>query len=407
MKHPCCNTRPVPAGGKAQPGHPALDRILTHPIWGLLALILVLGLALLITYAIALPISGWFNSTVVLSLNTLLGELLAGGPGWLSGMILNGVLSGVGTVLSFIPILLVFFTILALFEGSGYMARASRVTDRYLRRLGLPGQACIPLSMGFGCNTSAVLGCRMLKERRVRLLAMLLVPFVPCTSRMAVIAFLTPAFFGASAPWVTWGLISFNLVTLALVALLASHLAGTPHQPAVELALPPFRAPRPRAVLGYIGANTAEFIGKAGSLILLFTLFTWALSYFPGGEIETSYLATLGQAITPLGAWAGLSDWRLNVALLASLGSKENIVAVLAVLFPVLAGADLSTQVAQVLSPAARLAFLVIQMLFIPCAGTLAALRHESGSWKLPAFAIALMLSISLAAGALVYQMGK
>ena len=397
--------RLIPANSISQVDSKKIDRVLTHPFWGLLILIGILGLALGLTYAAALPASAWIYRSVVLSLNANLTTALSASPEWLRGMVVDGILAGAGTVLSFIPVLLIFFTILAVLEASGYLARASRVTDRYLLLLGLPGHACIPLSMGFGCNTSAILGCRILDDRRSRLLTMLLVPFIPCTSRLAVIAFLTPAFFGSAAGWITWGLVSVNLLVLGAVGFFVNRLARRKRVLVHHPKLPPVRLPALRAVVRYIWANTAEFLTKAGTLILVFSVFTWALSYFPTGNVEDSYLAYLGRFLAPIGAWAGLDDWRFIVALLSSLVAKENSIATLGVLFPVVAGGpELSAQVAQVLSPAARLAYLVIQMLFIPCAGTLTAIRQESGSWKLAAVVIGLMLCISMLVSVAVYQ---
>lgn len=385
----------------------SLDFALTHPFWGLLFLIGILGLALILTYTVALPASNWLYATVISTFSDFLTGLLQSAPVWLRVVLVDGVVAGVGTVLSFIPILLIFFTILGLLEESGYMARASKVTDRYLQWLGLPGKACIPLSMGFGCNTSAILGCRILEDRRARVLTMLLVPFVPCTSRLAVIALLTPAFFGADAMWVTWGLISFNLLALGLVGFTANWLKPR-KQVSMPLAfLPALKAPQPKPLFRYIGKNILDFMGKARSLVIVSTL-VWTLSYLPSGQIEVSYLARFGQALTPLGNWAGLEDWRFIVALLSSLASKENAVAVLGVLFPLTADVQgISQQVALALSPAARLAFLVAQMLFVPCASTLAAMKQESGSWKLSVLEIALMLVISFLAGVLIYQVGR
>ncbi len=389
----------------AQVDSSKLDRVLTHPFWGLLILIGILGLALGLTYAAALPASAWIYRSVILALNSTLTSALAGSPIWVRGIVVDGILAGAGTVLSFVPVLLIFFTILAILEASGYLARSSRVTDRYLYLLGLPGHACIPLSMGFGCNTSAILGCRILDDRRSRLLTMLLVPFIPCTSRLAVIAFLTPAFFGSAAGWITWGLISVNLLVLGIVGFFVNRIGKRRRRLMPIPKLPPIRMPAARAVGRYVWQNTAEFLAKAGTLILVFSVFTWALSYFPTGHVEESYLAYAGRLLAPIGAWAGLDDWRFIVALLSSLVTKENSIAVLGVLFPVAAGGpELSAQVALVLSPAARLAYLLIQMLFIPCAGTLTAIRQESGSWKLAAVVIGLMLCISMLVSVAVYQ---
>lgn len=384
-----------------------LDRVLTHPLWGLLILIGILGAVLFLTYTVALPASTWLYSGIVVALSALHDTFFLHAPEWLSTIFFHGVVAGVGTVLSLVPILLVFFTILGVLEESRYMLRASRVTDRYLQWLGLPGKACIPLSMGFGCNTTAVLGCRIIEERRSRLLTMLLVPFIPCTSRMAVIALLATAFFGSQAVWVTWGLISVNLVILALVGYTVNRIKPSNKVQPSALYLPSYHLPGGLAVLNYIWRNVWDFLGKTPGLVIFSTI-TWALSYFPTGQIETSYLADFGRAVLPAGRIAGLEDWRMIVALIASLASKENAIAVLGVLFPPVAGAaGISGQLSAVLTPAARLAFLVIQMLFIPCASTLMAMRHASGTWKLALVEIVMTLGLSIAAGLLVYQVGR
>lgn len=382
----------------------ALDRVFVHPFWGLLILISILGMTIGLTYVIALPASNWLYHTIVFHFHSLLEFILGSAPVWIRVVLVEGVLAGIGTVLSFVPILLIFFTILGLLETSGYLARATRVTDRYLFWLGLPGKACIPLSMGFGCNTSAIMGCRIVEDRRARLLTMLLVPFVPCTSRLAVIALLAPAFFGAQSIGVTWGLVSINLLALAGVGFLANRIKPRQWHTDGTHFLPPYRAPYPEAVIRYVWRNIIDFLGKTRTLVLFATL-AWTLSYLPNGQIETSLLAQFGRALVPLGQLAGLEDWRFIVALLASLASKENAVAVMSVLFPLTPGGQsLSVLVGQALSPAGRLAFLVIQMLFVPCASTLAAMRQETGSWRLTIIEIGLTLILSLLVGVGVYQ---
>ncbi len=418
MKPPQKHSQPLfehatARGARAQDGRmpqsPAQDLrslvpLLAHPLWGLLILVGALGMTLFVTYYAAIPAANWLYTTVFHALSHLVDAWLGGLPAWARVVLSQGVIGGVGTVLSFVPILLVFFTVLGLLEESNYLAYASRITDRYLQWIGLPGMACIPLSMGFGCNTSAILGCRVLKERRSRLLTMLLVPFVPCTSRLAVVALLTPVFFGGDALWVTWGLVTTNLVVLAGVGFTVNWLrprkTGIPHM----LALPNLRVPQPRRVLAYITRNILEFLTKMRILVFFSTL-VWALSYFPNGQIGDSYLAAFGQALVPAGRLAGLEDWRFIVAMLASFASKENVIAVLGVLFPLVGGEHtLSTQVGAALSPAARLSFLVMQMLFIPCASTLAAIRQESASWKFVVLQTGLMLGASVVTGVIVFQ---
>lgn len=384
-----------------------LFAIVIDPLWGLLIFIGILGITLFCTYQIALPASNWIYNTLVRTAAAVVDGLLQNQAGWLRVILVQGIIGGIGTVLSFVPILLIFFTVLGLLEKSNYLAYSTRITDRYLQWIGLPGTACIPLSMGFGCNTSAVLGCRVLKERRSRLLTMLLVPYVPCTSRLAVIALLTPAFFGKDAVWVTWGLISVNLIVLASISFIISKVKPQPVNLLRQGHLPPIQWPEPKPFLRYVIQNILEFLTKMRMLVVVSTLI-WGLSYFPDGQLNTSYLARFGQGVLPIGQLAGLSDWRFIVAMLASFASKENVIAVLGVLFPLHAsGQTLSSQITSVLPPAARLSFLVMQMLFIPCVSTLAAIRQESASRKFVVLQTGLMLLISIVAGILVFQITR
>lgn len=387
----------------------SLDRLATHPLWGVLILLAILGVALWITYRLALPAAAWLQHAFSVHVGGVLRQLLAAGPLWLERLVVEGMLGGVGTVISFVPVLLVFFSMIALLEDSGYMSRAALVTDRYLQRMGLPGKACVPLCMGFGCNTPAVLGCRILSERRSRLLTMMLVPLVPCTSRLAVITFLAPLFFGQRALLVTWGLVVLNLAILGLTGMVIRRLmpSKTRLSEPDATGLTPYRVPSILGIGRQVFHNTLEFLSKMGILVV-FSALIWGLSSFPLGQPEQSLLAQIGKALLPLGQWMGIHDWRLIVALLASFAAKENTLAVMGVLFPVVAGGPtLSQQVAAALPGAAGIAFLVVQMLFVPCIATVTAIRHESGSWKYALLAVNFSLILSLLLGTSAYWLAN
>jgi ferrous iron transport protein B len=384
-----------------------IDALAAHPVWGIACLIAILGVILLVTYQVALPVSIWIQHLLVDGLGGLALVLLATAPEVLRVLVIDGLLAGMGTAFSFLPVLFVFFTALALLEESGYLLRASVVMDRYLKRLGLPGSACVPLSMAFGCNTPAVLGCRMLRDRRSQILTTLLIPFVPCTSRLAAIIFLTPIFFGARAPLVTWGLIVINLLVLISMASFVHKVSPRPVVRDFPARLPDYRLPTLKGILVYIWKNISEFMVKVGTLIPILSLIVWALSYFPAGDMQTSYLAGFGRWLLPVGGWVGITDWRFIVALLTSFISKENSIAVLGILFSASSGeGTFLTQIAAVLSPSSALAFLVMQMLFVPCAATVVAIRHESGR-KSALLSVGLMLLISLVVGGVIYQFGR
>jgi ferrous iron transport protein B len=315
------------------------------------------------------------------------------------------VIGGAGTVITFLPILVIFFAVLSLLEDVGYMARAAYVMDRFMHLIGLHGKSFMPLFLGFGCNVPAVMGARIIDSRRARLLTILLAPLVPCAGRMAVIVFITPIFFGRAATLVAWGLVAVSLFVLAAVGVLLNKWVLKGEQGAFIMELPLYHRPNTRTIGIQVWHNSAEFLKKAGTLILVMSVIVWVLSTLPHGTIETSYLARVGHALSPLGALMGL-DWRMMVALLTSLVAKENSIATMGVLFGAEGGAatGLEATLAAVLTPAAALAFLIVQMLFVPCVATVAAIKQETRSWGWTAFALGLLLCVSLAGGIAVYH---
>lgn len=384
-----------------------LDKIATHPIGGIAVLVSILGLVFWLTYTAAMPAVNWLDQQVIASLAKGLRLALSTAPAWLTSLLVDGLIAGAGAVLSLIPILIVFFTILGLLEDVGYLTRSAYVMDRFMHWIGLHGRSFLPLFIGFGCNVPGILGARIIEDRQARLLTILLTPFVPCTGRMAVIAFLAPAFFGQQAALVTWGLVAGNIMLLFLVGFIVNRGIFKGMRSAFIMEMPLYHIPNAKTIALYVWNNTWAFIRKAGSVILVASALIWLLSYLPDGEIQTSWLASFGRWLEPAGQWLGLSDWRWIVALLTSFIAKENTIATLGVLYNHETNLGLADQVARTLTPAAALAILVMQMTFIPCAATVAAMRQEIGNWKWPAFQVILMMFISFGAAALIYQLGR
>ena len=381
-----------------------LDRVAVHPLWGMALLFAALALVFGLTFWVASPIQVWLDVGVVVPLRDGLRTALAGAPHWLAALLADGVLGGAGLVLTFLPILVVFFAALALLEETGYLARAAYVMDRFMHLLGLHGRSFLPLFLGFGCNVPAVMGARVIESRSARLLTILLAPLVPCSARLAVLAFLVPIFFREHALAVAVLLVLANLVVLAALGVALNHTLFRGEHAAFIMELPLYRAPSPRGIARFVWNNTQAFLRKAGGLILALSALVWALGYFPGADLEHSWLARFGHGLAPLGALLGL-DWRMLVALLTSFVAKENAVATLGILYG--AGskaAGLAGTLAAQVAPASALSFLAATMLFIPCVATVAAMRQETGSWRWTLFGVALLLAIALGAAALVYQ---
>jgi ferrous iron transport protein B len=320
-------------------------------------------------------------------------------------LVADGMIGGVGSVITFLPILVIFFAALAFLEDVGYMARSAYVMDNFMHLMGLHGKSFLPLFLGFGCNVPAVMGTRVIEARPARLLTIFVAPLVPCTARLAVVAFLAPAFFGAQAVLVSWGLILLALMILILTGVLLNRTVFRGERSAFVMEMPLYHLPNARTIGLLVGQRTVSFIKKAGTTILGISVAIWVLSVLPGGSLETSYLASLGRLLEPVGRGMGL-DWRLTVALLASFVAKENSIAVLGVIFGSSEGAGLAQTLASTFSPASALAFLTVSMLFIPCAATVAVIRQETGSLKWTLANVIALLAISLAAGSGVYAIG-
>lgn len=377
-----------------------VDGVATHPLWGLALLLGMFALVFWATYTVATPLVEWLDVAVIHVVAEQARLLLAPAPAWLSGLVVDGLFAGAGTVLTFLPILVIFFALLGVLEDVGYLTRAAYVMDRFMHWMGLHGKSFMPLFLGFGCNVPAVMGTRIMEDRRSRLLTILLAPLVPCAGRMAVIIFLAPAFFGPAATLVSWGLVAFNLILLMLVGIVTSRLVFHGEHTAFIMEIPLYHLPNARTIGLFVWQNTWAFIRKAGTLILIFSAVIWVLSVLPGGDIENSLVAGVGHWLEPVGRLMGLGDWRLMVALLTSLTAKENTIATLGILFGAAEGdGGLAGRVAAVLTPAGALAFLAVQMLFVPCVATVATIKHETASWRWTVFSVGLSLVVSLLGG--------
>jgi ferrous iron transport protein B len=382
-----------------------LDRWATHPVWGLGLLALVLGGVYAVTFTLGVPLQGALQAYLVVPLATHIKALSGLGPWWVRGFLADGLLAGVGTVLSFLPVLVIFFAALAVIEDTGYMARAAYVTDRFMHLMGLHGKSSLPLLLGFGCNVPAVMGARILESRQARLLTIMLAPLVPCASRMTIVVFVAPLFFGRYAALVALGMVALALGTLALVGIFTKVFLLRGERTAFIMEMPLYHRPQVRTVTMQVWRSCFEFLRKAGTLILLFSGVLWVVATFPGGSIGTSWLARLGRLLAPVGVLMGL-DWRMMVALLTSAFAKENAIATFGILFGG-GGEPVTVALARVLTPAAALAYLVAQMLFVPCAATVVTIKQEAGGWRWALLSIAVLLAIAMLAAITTYQIGR
>ncbi len=380
-----------------------LDRVAAHPVWGLFVLAGILGLVFWLTFTVGAPLQEWLDVVVVGGLAEMASAALSGAPWWLHGLLVDGIIGGVGSVLTFLPILVIFFAAFGLLEDVGYMARAAYVMDNLMHLMGLHGKSFLPLFLGFGCNVPAIMGTRVIDSWPARLLTILIAPLVPCTARMAVVAFLAPAFFGANALWVTWGLVLFSLATLVALGTALNRILFKGERSAFIMEMPLYHIPNLRTVGMLVWQRALSFVIKAGTVILVISAIIWALSVLPGGEIESSYLAQFGQLFEPVGRLMGF-DWRLTVALLTTFPAKENAIATLGVLYGGTSDTGLAVALTQAYSLATAISFLAVTMLFVPCLATVAVIKQETNSWRWALINVGMFLVISLLAGMLIYN---
>jgi len=381
-----------------------LDRWATHPFFGLVLLALILGAVFGLTFTLGSPAQEWMDARLITPFGELVAGWLSSGPLWLQSLVVDGIIGGVGSVLTFLPILVIFFAAFGFLEDVGYMARAAYVMDNFMHWMGLHGKSFLPLFLGFGCNVPAVIGSRVIDTKKSRILTILLAPFVPCTARMAVVAFLAPAFFGNRAVWVIWGLVLFSLVMMVLLGVILNRVLFKGERTALIMEMPLYHVPNLRTIGMLVWQRSISFVKKAGTIILGISVVIWALSMLPDGNIENSLLASIGKLSEPVGRWMGM-DWKLTVALLTSFVAKENAIATLGILFGGTEGTGLAQTLSAIYTPATALAFLTVSLLFIPCVATLAVIKQETGSWKWTALNIGLMLVVSIASASLVFHL--
>ncbi len=380
-----------------------IDKYATHPILGLVILLAVMGLIFWVTYTLGAPLQDLLNHYIVEIPTDWISAHSSGIPGWLVSLVVDGIIGGAGLVITFAPILFVFFFSMGLLEDVGYMARGAFAMDRFMHRMGLHGKSFMPLFLGFGCNVPAVMGTRIIESRRARLLTLLLVPLVPCSARMVVLSFMTTVFFSNIAPLVTWGLVVLNLIVLGVSGVLMNKFVFKGERTAFIMELPLYHTPDWKALTVRAWQRLWLFVKNAGTLIVSAAILIWFLSYFPGGGIERSYLSVIGKFLAPIGRLMGL-DWKMLVALLASFVAKENSIATMGVLLGG-SGENLAKLLPHIISPAGALAFLVTQMLFIPCVATVATMYRELENKLWLVFDIVFLTIVAFGAGIGVYQL--
>lgn len=347
--------------------------------------------------------------------------------GLLKDMIVDGAISGVGSVIVFLPNILILYLFISLLEDTGYMARAAFIMDKFMHRMGLHGKSFIPMVMGFGCNVPAVMATRTIENPKSRLITMLVLPFMSCSARIPIYVVLISAFFPRYGAWVMLGLYALGILAAIIMARLFSKFLMRGEDLPFVMELPPYRLPTAKSVLRHTWEKGRQYLRKMGGTILVFSLIIWALSYFPRTEssqvptvAETtvvstnqshgatdvqpqiatakpaqtaeptmSYLERIGRFIAPVLSPMGY-DWKMSVGILSGVGAKELVVSTLAVMY---AGEEIDADDASSdshllsalqnnMTPAVALSYLIFVLFYFPCIATIIAIKNESGGWK-------------------------
>lgn len=394
-----------------------LDRVLTHRIWGIPIFLAVMAVVFFLTFSLGNWIKSYLESAVGL-LSGWVGEGLSAihTNEVLSSLIVDGVIGGVGAILTFLPNISILFLALALLEDSGYMARVAYVMEGIMSRLGLSGRAFIPMILGFGCTVPAIMASRVLASRRDQYKVMLITPFMSCSARLTVYTLFAGMFFAEQAVLAAYSMYLIGIAAAIAVAAVAHRMDRRKSPRYLLIELPEYRAPDARTVMICVWEKVKDYLVKAGTTIFIATLLIWLLLHLgPGGfpaDPSDSFGAAIGRFLVPVFAPIGLGFWQIIVALIAGLSAKEVVVSCCAVLFGAAgSGAgepSLSAALAAIgFGPLNAYCMMLFCLLYIPCVAALATIRRESGSWKWTAFSAAFQLMTAWGLSFAVYQIGR
>ena len=374
-----------------------LDKVLTDRVWGIPVFLLIMGVVFFLTFTVGDVLKGYMEDFIGWFGDGLEGLLTA----WsvsdaLKSLIIDGVLGGVGTIITFLPNILILFLTLGFLEDSGYMARVAYVMEDIMSCLGLSGKAFIPLLLGFGCTVPAVMASRALEHKRDRFKVMLITPFMSCNARLTIYILFSEMFFGKNAMVVAYSMYLIGLVVAILVALLLHGIEKAQNRQTEDyllIELPEYKMPDLHTVAIYMWEKVKSYLEKAGTTIFVATILIWFLLNFgPTGyttDAGESFGAILGHVLVPLFRPIGLGFWQICLALLAGISAKEVVVSSCAVLFGITnasSGAGMAEFAADLeaigFTSLNALCLMIFCLLYVPCAAALATIHKESGSWK-------------------------
>jgi ferrous iron transport protein B len=394
------------------------DTYLTHPVWGLLSFIFIIWAIFFFTFKLgAYPQAGieWLmDQSAILIKNNM-------NQGWFSDFLSQGVIMGVGSVLAFLPNILILFFFLSLLQETEYISRAATIMDRYMHRIGLHGSSFIPLLMGFGCNVPAIMATRTIKRKSDRILTMLMIPYIPCSARIPTFLLFSGIFFPENQV-LTLSLLYFGGILIGIVmALIFKKIFFNFGIRDYAIPLPCYKRPSFVYSVNNMWDAAWQYLKKIGTVVLLAVIIVWALDYFPlkdrsNPQIErVSYLESFGKVVEPALKPLGF-DWKMSVSLVTGVTAKEFIISTLGVVYKADENTDSDDEIntslmsrireEEMFNKANALSFMIFALLYMPCVATAFTIRKETNTWKWAILSIVSTIAIAWLASFVAYRIG-
>lgn len=398
-----------------------VDKVLTHPFWGIPMFLLIMCAVFFLTFTVGDLLKGVFEQGLAwLSAAALAGLDAIGVTAWLKSLIVDGIIAGVGGILTFIPNIFILFLALAVLEDSGYMSRVAYVMDSVMGRVGLSGKAFLPMILGFGCTVPAIMATRALETEHDRRKTMFVTPFMSCSARLPIYVLFSDMFFPEHPAPVAFSMYVIGMVIAILAALVINRMEKGHINDSLLIELPEYKRPNARTIRIYVWNKLKDYLSKAGTTIFVASIVIWFLLNFGiGGMVDNpaeSFGAVIGHLLVPVLKPAGLGMWQIGVALLSGLSAKEVVVSSFAVLFGV-ANANSDAGMAAIVSNIQSInpgfgalnayCLMLFCLLYVPCAATVATVKKESGSWKFTGKMIVFQLVLAWMVTTIVYQIGN
>lgn len=396
-----------------------IDAVLTHPVWGLPIFLGIMACVFFLTFTIGDFLKGYFELGIEAFSGLVLHVLeVMHTSDWMISLVVDGIIAGVGGILTFLPNIFILFLALAFLEDSGYMARVAYVMDSIMSKMGLSGKAFLPMVLGFGCTVPAIMATRALEKEKDRKKTILVIPFMSCSARLPIYVLFAGCFFGKYAIAAAFSMYVFGLFMAILVSLIVGKLDRAQAENNLLIELPEYKSPNARTIRVYVWEKVKDYLTKAGTTIFIASIILWFLLNFNfhglTKDVAESFGAMIGRILVPVLTPAGLGMWQIGVALISGISAKEVVVSSFSVLFGIgninsEVGMAQMTQVLQQNGFGALNAYclMLFCLLYVPCAATIGTIRKETHSWKWTFGMLGFQLVLAWSVAFLVYQIGQ